>query len=228
MNGICWGRVEPEPMYNDTVIIIGGGRSLTGFEFASLKGVGHLIAVNGSGKTVPFAESWFTLDPWGLHGPQLPPPFSTSKLYAAVPSDFGTPDARTEAHRVHVQRHITFLHRLVNHNMPGQSVDSVYRQGLSEDTGCINTGNSGYGALNLAYHFRPKTIVLLGLDGDIGYYYDTKTANRRLTGLPAMFASAKEQLDARGIRVMNGSPKSTITAFPRMEIIDAIWEVKHA
>ena len=37
--------------------------------------------------------------------------------------------------------------------------------GLSEDPAAINTGNSGFGALGLAYHMRPMRIALLGIDG---------------------------------------------------------------
>src|SRR5690606_40798661 len=37
--------------------------------------------------------------------------------------------------------------------------------GLSEDPAAINTGNSGFGALGLAYHMRHMRIALLGIYG---------------------------------------------------------------
>lgn len=222
MNGIEFGTVGKVDILRDNIIIVGGGRSLTDFNFGYLKSLGHIITINDSGKVIPYADSWFTLDPWGLEGPQLPPPLSTSKLYAAVPDDFGTPNARSEAHRKPVYRPVTFLHRIIKHNLIHGSSDTAYKLGLCEDKDCISTGNSGYGALNLAYHMRPKRILLLGIDGDIGYYYDKTKNNRRLSALPAMFRSAIPQLEAQGITVVNGSIKSTVDAFPRMTVEDGL------
>lgn len=220
--GINWGRVNPEDVKNN-IIIVGSGKSLTGFDFERLRGLGTIIAVNDAAKSIPFADMWFTLDPWGLHGPQLPPVFS-GKFYAAVPEDFGTMNAHTKDHRHKPDHRITFLHRLRSHNRVGVSSETAYKVGLSEDTSCINTGNSGYGALNLAYHFRPKKILILGIDGTMGYFYTNNTCNRPLTHLPAMFQSAKPQLDKAGIELINGSLHSEIAAYPRYTIDDALKE----
>lgn len=223
MTGITFKTVQKDQPKNDTVIIVGGGRSLTDFDFNRLRNLGYIIAVNDSGKIVTFADAWFTLDPWGLNGPQLPPTSFRGLLYAAVPDDFGTPKAYYDNHRVAMTNmRIRYLHRLVPANSISVSSSDRYRAGLSEDDGCINTGNSGYGALNLAYHLRPKRVLLLGIDGDIGYYYTKTTQNRRLTNLPEMFASAKPQLEKNGIEVINGSINSAVTAFPRMSIDDAL------
>lgn len=224
MNGITFSRVDTS-LAGKTAIIVGGGRSLTGLNFKRLRGLGHIITINDSGKLIPFADSWFTLDPWGLGGEQLPPPNFSPRLYAAVGDDFGTNYAHVLQHRVTVQRKITFLHRLSNHNMVGQSSETAFRIPLAEEKDCISTGNSGYGAFGLAYHMRPARILLLGLDGDIGYHYTDKTANRRLTHLPKMFDGTKPQMDAAGIEVINGSLNSTITTYPRMSVEDALKEL---
>lgn len=220
--GIEWGRVNPDDV-KDNIIIVGSGKSLTGFDFNKLRGLGTIIAVNDTGRYIPFADMWFTLDPWGLNGPQIPPNFQ-GKLFAAVSEDYGTSGAKVVEHRVKPDPRITFLHRLRSHNKVGVSSETAYKVGLSEDTSCINTGNSGYGALNLAYHFRPKKILLLGIDGTIGYHYQNGKSNRPLTYLPIMFDSAKPQLDKANIELINGSVNSAVTAYPRFTVAEAIKE----
>lgn len=218
MSGIRWGKVQPTAGL-DTIIIVASGNSVRYIDTNVVRHMqqsgAHIIAVNGAAEVYNFSDSWFTLDPWGLHGPQLPKPFS-GKLYAAVPDDFGTPSARSTQHRVTPMPGITFLHRLQSHNYTMTSSDSAYVLGLSEDQSCISTGNSGYGALNLAYHMRPKKIYLLGIDGGIGYFYTTKSKNRPLKSLEILFNSASSQLLERGIEVINVSPESVVKCFPKM------------
>lgn len=224
MKGITWGNVTRTDVH-ETVIIVASGKSLSGFNFNKLRGMGHIIAVNGSGDSVPFGDSWFTLDPWGVgpRGEQLPKKFA-GRLYAAVPEDFGTPNAQAVNHRVSANPEVTYLHRLRQHNMVGVSSETAFKLGLSEDSSCISTGNSGYGALNLAYHLRPKKIILLGIDGTLGYHYTNQKTNRPLTYLPKMFESTMAQMEREGIEVVNGSINSVITCYPRMSIEDALSE----
>lgn len=220
MNGIKWGRVSPKEKH-DKIIIVASGPSLKEFDFNRLRGKGHIICVNGAGDHVPFADSWFTLDPWGLHGPQLPKNFR-GKLYAAVPEHYGRRDSPIRDFRVTPRNNITFLHRLMSHNYVDQTSTTAYTLGLSPDPSCINTGNSGFGALNLAYHMKPKKILLLGIDGTIGYFYTNKDRNNPLNTLPMLFNSTVPQLKEAGIEVINGSPKSVVGSFPRYTIDDAL------
>lgn len=186
------------------VVIIGGGQSLKKFNFELLRNQDcFIIVVNESGKHVPFADAWFTLDPWGLTGKQLPNEDFNGQLWAAVPEHYGTQQARARNHRDVPTAPIKYLNRL------------LYGGGLSEDPKSIYTGNSGFGALGLAYHMRPKSILLLGIDGDKGYYYPSKTTNRDLAHLPRIFEDSLPQLWKHNIRVINGSPHSTVTCFPR-------------
>lgn len=224
-NGITWGEVLPRNHINDTVIIVGSGPSLKGFDFNKLRDLGTIITINDSVKGVPFADIWFTLDPWGLNGPQLPKAPFKGTMYAAVSEDYGTHSAQIANHRVTPDPRIIFLHRLRSHNKVGVSSETAYKLKLSEDPSCISTGNSGYGAFNLAYHYRPKKILLLGIDGSVGYYYTDKSKNRPLTYLPKMFASTVPQIGESGIKVINGSVNSAITAFPRFTVEDALREI---
>lgn len=221
MKGIQWGRVDTNVKVDDVVIIC-SGMSLRNVDLTRLKQKNcYIITVNGAGAQIDYAHAWFTLDPWGLNGPQLPPNHC-GKLYAAVPDDYGTPYARAHAHRVTPNYKVTLLHRLMSHNMVDVSSDTAYKMGLSEDPSCINTGNSGYGAINLAYHLRPKRIILLGMDAGIGYFYTDNARNRPLNTLPLLCKSALPQLQNSNIEIINGSQISKILCYPRMAPNDAI------
>lgn len=220
MSGIKFGKVNSDKKYNN-IIIVASGSSVKNINLNVMRKFSgkdtFIIAVNGSGSFVPFADAWFTLDPWGLDGPQLPKNFKGT-LYAAVPQDFGTKFARIEQYKKIPQANITYLHRLISHNYTNVTSETAYMLGLSEDTGCISTGNSGYGALNLAYHMKPNNIFLLGFDGDTGYWYPSDKTNRKLNYLPLMMDSAKEQLERNNINVYNVSPHSSINTFEKIPV----------
>lgn len=214
--GVKFGKVDVSQKYKN-IIIVASGPSVKNIDLVKLRNLDDtfIIAVNGSGAHVPFADAWFTLDPWGLDGPQLPKNFN-GKLYAAVPQDFGTRFARIEQYRKVPTANITYLHRLISHNYTNVTSETAYVEGLSEDTGCISTGNSGYGALNVAYHMRPFNIFLLGIDGNLGYWYPSDKSNRPLNYLPTMMDSAKPQLDDAYINVYTVSPTSAINTFDKL------------
>ncbi len=217
--GIRWGEIK-EILDIDDIIIVRSGPSVNDIDLNYLKQYAertnaYIIAVNGAGEHVNFADAWFTLDPWGLNGSQIPKNFS-GELYAAVPDDYGTPTAKSLQHRVSPNSAVTFLHRLQSHNFINVSSETAYTLGLSEDRRCISTGNSGYGALNMAYLLKPKRIFLLGIDGTIGYFYSSKVVNKQLTYLKQLFKSAVPQLDKHGIKVYTVNPKSTVDAFEKI------------
>lgn len=203
---IEFGEVRREHQYS-RVIIVGSGKSLEHFNFGRLSNQNcYIIAVNNAGNFVPFADAWFTLDPWGLYGPQLPNKHFKGRLFAAVPEDFATPNARVWSHRPQPTADITYLHRMEN------------KIGLAEDPSCINTGNSGFGAMGMAYHLRPRKILLLGIDGGGGYFYTDNETHRNLGHLGSLFAGALPQLRREQIEVINGSPDSKVTCFVRHHI----------
>lgn len=214
MNGIRWSKITPDKNI-EKVIIVGTGPSLDKFDFNKLHKKGFIIAVNDAHKYVPFADAWFTLDPWGLGGSQTPDKNFAGQLWAAVPDDFGQSDAKCPTHRINPLPNIKFLHRIAFHT--GQiTVDDYLTWGLAEDKGSINSLNSGYGALNIAYHLRPRKILLLGIDATSGYFFDPTKRTRSLNFLPWIFESAKPQLDAVNIKVVNGSHISKITCFEKL------------
>ena len=215
MRGIEWSRVEPPDTQIENVVIVASGRSVSTVDLILISNAKstHIIGVNDSGKHIPRMDSWITIDPWGLNGPQLPTKPCTT-IYAAVPEDFGTVFAKTSQHRISAPTTVKFLHRLRSHNKPNVSSTTAFRLGLSDDMGCISTGNSGYGALNLAYHLRPKRIFLVGIDGDVNYFYSPTKGGGNLSALPQLFESSVEQFRDANIAVFNVNPKSTVTCFP--------------
>lgn len=220
MNGVKWSKIEETNP--DTIIIVCTGPSLINFNFENIKDKGYIIAVNDAGKFIPTADAWFTLDPWGLDGKQIPKGF-TGKLIAAVPDDFGNELSRTDAYRINPNPNISYLHRVAFHTSMGNlTMQDYVTWGLNEDKRCINTGNSGFGALNLAYHMNPKRVIIFGLDASNGYFFDKNKFTRSLNHLPWIFRSTIKQLESKEIEVINASPNSKVDCFPRYTLQDAI------
>jgi hypothetical protein len=214
VNGLKWSRITPDSNVNK-IIIVGTGPSLVGFDFDKLYGKGFIIAVNDAHQYLPYANAWFTLDPWGLTGTQTPDRNFKGQMWAAVPDDFAQRDAKCPTHRITPLPSIKFLHRISFHTATC-TPDDYLQWGLNEDNSCINSLNSGFGALNLAYHMRPQKILLLGMDATSGYFFDQTKKTRPLNFLPWIFESAKIQLDRTNIQVLNGSHISKITCFNKM------------
>lgn len=93
-------------------------------------------------------------------------------------------------------------------------LQQAYLSGLSEDDRFIRTGgNSGYGALNLAYLKKAWRIYLLGYD------MLPVTQDEFLQWIPR-FRSTVTQLQIAGVSVYNLNPDSGIDAFPRVSYTD--------
>lgn len=219
MYGIKWSRIKETSHKN--IIIVCTGPSLKNFDFTTLMGKGYIIAVNDAANFVPFADAWFTLDPWGLTTTQIPPKFG-GDIFAAVPEDYGTQTASAANHRVVPNKKINYLHRIPFHTDETNRVVDYVSWGMSDDSSCIYTGNSGYGALNMAYHMKPKRIFLFGLDASRGYFFNESKVTRSLDHLPPIFRSCVPQLTKRNIEVINASPHSRIDCFPRYTIPAAV------
>jgi hypothetical protein len=174
----------------------------------------QVIVVNGAADFVPNFDIWFTLDPSKENLQRMgrrSNPFA--RYYAAVMPDRKLPPEITKLERVENDGVEKFAHPLARR----------YRcsYGLQEHPGKISTGNSAFGALNLAYHLGAGKIALFGVDG---------TQEERVSGgtpgpldfLPELFYSAFDQLNKKNIGVINGSPYSRVTCFPRFPREEAL------
>lgn len=101
-----------------------------------------------------------------------------------------------------------------------------------EPRGCIGWGgNSGFQAVNLALQFGAARIILLGYDYTTqgGIHFDGRhppgMRNPSQAGLDrwgAVLDSQRPFLDALGVEVINCSPVSSLSAFRRLDIFEAL------
>jgi hypothetical protein len=202
---VDWARVEGSA---ETVIIVASGPSLRAFPFYRLRGRGFVIAVNNAARAVPFANAWVTVDTMRL-GDRIPARFDGTR-YIAAPEEFGSPDARCPCDRHIPDFDVKYLRR-------------IDQPTLAEDPTVLHGLNSAFGALNFAYHLRPRRIVMFGVDANRfeAYFYGhrqaTRKQNRVIQDMPDVFASAVPQLEAAGIEVLNASAASSVRCFPRMD-----------
>jgi hypothetical protein len=203
-----------EPWW-DAVAIIGCGASLTGFDFRrfNIPGI-RILAVKEAVWDLPFADAVFGLDrPWinrqadklrELRGPEI--------WLAPTGAEQGNHIASIEdAKYLRLRRF----------------------EGLSDDPGIIQSGgNSGFGAVNLAYLKRAKRIVLFGFDYTEanGHHYRPEQYHWYRAGQNARywknwgdnFRSCLPQLKRNGVEVINASPVSTVDAFPKVTIAEGL------
>lgn len=91
----------------------------------------------------------------------------------------------------------------------------------------INHGmNSGYQAINLAYHFGVSRIILLGYDmqhteGKRHWFGDHPKSLTNADGIHNWvkgFSLLAKDLEREGVEVINCSPTTALTCFKRAEI----------
>ena len=207
-----FGRVGPPYWSERTTFIVGTGPSLRGFDFERLRGRGHILAVKQAWRDVPFADACFGLDlPW---------------------LRWANADLRALAERMPLYLAIPKPPYVLEHYVPGATflVRERICDALMEDPGVIEAGgNSGFGALNLAWHKKAMRIVLLGFDYT-GKHYCNERYEARPDGHNSQymqnwatnFRNTLPQSQARGVEVITASPSSLVDAFPRMTIDEAL------
>lgn len=204
---------EPVTASAEAVAIVATGPSARGVGYHLFAPHVHVIAVKGSIHDLPRADSWFTVDANDrTRKHHMQKRREGTHYYAAVPPDYGSPNALVPWHRRPAEPDVHFLRRIQGETRKC----NVF--GLSEDPTSIHTGNSAWGALGLAYHMRPRRIALFGVDGSQSVYGLGGAGRPRgwLGHLPDLFASAMPQLGMRRMEVRNGSLRSNVTCFPRL------------
>ena len=99
--------------------------------------------------------------------------------------------------------------------------------GLSRDPRRINQGNnSGYQAINIAYHAGAKRMILLGFDCKPGHWHaphPSPLSNRGpVDKWKRNFRGLAADLEREGIEVVNCSPGTALTAFKVQPLADAL------
>ena len=137
-------------------IIVGTGPSAKGF--IQPEGV-DIIAVNGAINKVK-ATHFFTLDPRGALKYYVSPKKDV-KYHIASDGTFSLPSWVEKWKRVGKMRR-------GNQPLDKNSVEwLIWKDGATKglQKEGISNGNSGYGAINLAYHLGYKYVALVGIDG---------------------------------------------------------------
>lgn len=202
------------PWWDDApALLVGTGPSLAGFDLNRLRGLGHILAVKSSVWDLPFAEACFGLDlPWmRRENGRL------AELAARMPLYLAVPKAHPPMHT-----HVAGAIYLERDRQCGP---------LSEDLGIVEAGaNSGFGAFNFAVLKRARTIFLFGYDYTGGDHYCPERyahnpRNKNAHYWPKWgenFRLALPQLTRLGVQVFNASPASSVTAFPKVTIEQAL------
>lgn len=101
---------------------------------------------------------------------------------------------------------------------------------MASDPGQVTATNSGQGAMNVAFHFGVKRIILLGFDmkmaerdGKLVHnWHDLHKRNSAQHRYKEVFGpairKAAEWLEERGVSVINCTPDSALTGVPMMNL----------
>lgn len=188
----------------ETAFLLAGGPSLQGFDSEQLRGHGRVIVVNDSFRLCPWADLLFFGDRqwWEWRRTELES--WTDRMITTAP----IPDPA--------------VHR----------VTLTGKDGLEVLPDRVRGNNSGYMAINVAYHLGVKRIVLLGYDMKLegarthwhkGYDDKISLDRRRVVLGQEMlceFPTLVEPLKTAGVEVINANPDSAIECWPRVNLGD--------
>jgi hypothetical protein len=198
----------PHEWAGETAFLLGGGPSLRGFDATTLAGHGRIIAINRAWELCPCADVLYFSDYsfWQEYGVKVWQRFH-GKFVSGAPE-------LTDAAYV-------------------QSLNLTGQLGLEMDpTGLRHGSNSGYAAMNLAYHFGVSRIVLLGYDmrtskGRTHFHEgygrtEADVANTLQHAMLPCFNSLIIPLAQAGVEVLNGNPDSALGCWPKVELLDVL------
>lgn len=200
----------PRIFEGQTCAVVAGGPSLQGFDWERLRGV-PLVAINRALEVLPFAPVLWWSDSrfWRMHR------------------------AAIEAHAA-IWKATCQINYIPEDNVPG--VVTQYRftghSGFDDNRKNLRSGNnSAYACIHLLAHLGARKIVLLGVDmrhgaGGRTHFHDghgllhqEETMTRLMV---PFFDTLAAPLAERGIEVINASPQSALTTWPRCSLDEGI------
>jgi hypothetical protein len=173
--------------------LIASGPSLTQADVDYCKNKARVIVINDNYKLAPWADVLYACDPmwWEWHNGV--PGFEGCKI---------TQDKKS-AKKYYLDH-----------------IQSARKPGLSLHPSTIHTGaNSGYQAINLAYHFGAKKIILLGYDMQIGkrshwFGEHPNGVRSNYTDFLHHFKTIAAQLPALDLEIINCTRVTALNCFP--------------
>ena len=202
-NNIKYTKVKPI-WKGETVFIIGGGPSLYKFDFNLLRNK-NTLAINKAVQTCPWADILYWTD---------------SRVYSWLKTDIN--NFKGDKYTIKPFNTPPEVNVLKNTGTEGLELDPI---------GIRHGNNSGYAAINLAYHLGVKRIILLGYDmGNMGtqsHYHNGYPVNMTMNEtyeskmLPT-FKSLVEPLKKNDVEIINANPISKIKCFTKMSLEKAL------
>jgi hypothetical protein len=188
----------PRRFAGETVACLGSGPSLCAEDVDALRGHARVLAINDAYRLAPWADVLYAADAkwWRWHK--------------------GVPGVRGQRYTIHPQPDA----------WPGLEVlRDTGREGLELDPSGLRTGyTSGYQAINLAVHLGASRILLLGYDL-AGTHFFGQHPDQSVPPFDAARVAFRwliAPLEALGIPVVNCSRHTTLTAFPRVPLAQAL------
>ena len=196
---------EDKAVKKKTFFIIASGPSLSQSDVDAIRGKGTVIVINDNYLLAPWADILYFCDPkwfkWHMDKPEF--------------KDFKG--------QIYTQDKTTAEENSFNY------IESKAGEGLSTDPKVIYQGsNSGYQAINLAYHLGAERIILLGYDMQsvegkwhwFGDHPDKVRSNYHCwTGFYNRLA---EDAEKKGLQVINCTRKTALTCFHRQALEDVL------
>jgi len=208
----------PELWPNETFFIVGGGPSLKGVDLSGLRDR-KTIAVNNAFRIVPDPDYIFYSDTrwWRWNSPDIP--LETPSRIVSTCSASG----------VYLDPRVLRMNR--DYRYDPESRTPEYFNPLAEERDHLSGPDSGYMAINLAYHFGASRIVLLGFDmgfdpktGEAHWHEDhpveTPEENYTKRFLPT-YQPLYERLQKRGVEVVRCTP-SRLSFIPEVPLDEAL------
>lgn len=199
-------------MASEFLSVVSGGWSASQADLSRIPG--PVIAVNSAALYAPKIDHAVTMDRrWAeAHWPALKAKNETGSVHTWF--------RRNNVCNIHERPDWLTIYQC-DHKMPV----------MSAEPNTLNGTNSGGIALNLAYHLRPKRLLLFGFDyrpgpkGEPHWFEPTGETNivgayhihrGRYANWAKQFSVAAEQFAAAGIDVINVSDTTVVTAFARI------------
>lgn len=176
---------------------------------AQLEGRAKVIAIKKSLELVPFADAVYGCDfPWWRSVRGL--------------SDF-------KGLRLSYAPRACEQYGCLRVEIPKPTADEL----LFEKTGSVGGGgNSGFQALNLAVQLGAKRVLLVGIDcqdrsgvhwyGRNNWHGGANPSEHNFRRWRSAFITAAKQLEGMGVEVVNASPLTEVTAFPKRSIAETL------
>lgn len=188
--------------------IIASGPSLTQEDVNAIKGQ-KVIVINDNYLIAPWSDYMYACDPhWWMWHKERP------ELKTFKGQKWTQRESWEASEKEAVEKH----HEL-------NWIDSKCEMGLSTDPAFIHQGsNSGIQAINLAYHFGARRIVLLGFDmqptnGKAHWFGEhPNKSHPKFNSLMKFYEHVADQAPTLGLEIINATRETALTCFKRQSL----------